>query len=569
MANIEIIRFRAWLEVGGDPDGPEDGSQGTVFPITSAAITASLNAIPVATVTIATGIRIQDGKASPIHGKAGAELRNPKKWPWARLYFKNLQTNETAVIFEGFVESSGQSYSFASTEVPLTIRHWLYALDAHPCISSITHPSSASVYTQMLYYKSLPGSTGTGGTADQKTGLVFRQMMDAVYMAGLDGFRRDVIENGVKETIRALTKLSEYYTPWDISAMIDAEKILKPDIPLSVETIVAERIKTGDTGAARLNRDQFPILKIQSKSDSDSISERMFDALMNMDVESYQLNSLWAALIQLAAKFGFMIVPRVHEVRFIPKWFMPRIDTVKQLKGVVSSNGSWEHSRPIGAAIVLPTSIDGKGISAVDAPGMQSLENDSAMATYGIYVPPNGSPGTLLVRQRADWAGEVAFPGLVRNPQNMDQKEANEGTATTDDGKPPAEKEADGRGFYDALAEEAYWDEVLKGRRADLVCPIRFDVCPGSTVRIKTGGDVRLEWFKKDQLTTEFVGFVLSMRLTFDTINASASAQYTLTHIRDIDAQKEMLEHHPVYQCGPFSDATWTKKRFKTIAGSE
>jgi len=569
MANIEIIRFRAWLEVGGEPDGPEGGSQGTVFPITSAAITASLNSIPVATVTIATGIRMQDGKASPIHGKAGAELRNPKKWPWARLYFKNLQTNETAVIFEGFVEHSGQSYSFASTEVPLTIRHWLYALDAHPAISSVTHPSSAAPYVQMLYYKSLPGSTGTGGSADQKVGLVFKQMMDAVYMAGMDGFAKDVIEHGVKETIRSMTRLSEYYTPWDIGAMIDEQKILKPDIPLSVETILAERIKTGDSSSGQLEKDQFPILKVQSKNDSNAIVERMFDALMKMDCESYQCNSLWATLIQLAAKFGFMVVPRVHEVRFIPKWFMAKINKIKQLKGVVSSNGSWEHSRPIGAAIVLPTSIDGKGISAVDAPGMQSLENDSAMATYGIYVPPNGTPGTLLVRQRADWAGEVAFPGLVRNPQNMDQKEANEETATTDDGTPPAEKEADGRGFYDALAEEAYWDEVLKGRRADLVYPIRFDVCPGSTVRIKTGGDVRLSRSGQDQLTTEFVGFVLSMRLTFDTINAATAAQYTLTHVRDIDVQKEMLEHHPVYQCGPFSNATWTKKRFKTIDGSE
>lgn len=569
MSNIEIIRFRSWLEIGGHPDGPEDGSEGSVFPITSAAITASLNSIPVATVTIATGKRLQDGKASPIHGEAGAVLRNPKTWPWARLYFKNLQTAETAVVFEGFVEHSGQSYSFASTEVPLTIRHWLYALDAHPCISTVTHPSSVSVYTQMLYYKSLPGSTGTGGTADQKAGLVFRQMMDAVYMAGMDGFAEDVIENGVIETLKALTRFSEYYTPWDISAMIDEKKILKPDIPLSVETILEKRIKTGDTSSARPAKDRFPILKVQSQNDSNAIVQRMFESLMNMDVESYQLNSLWAAIVQLAAKFSFMIVPRVHEVRFIPKWFMPKLAKIRQLRGVVSSNGSWEYSRPIGAAIVLPTSIDGKGLTAVDTPGMHSLEHDSAMATYGIYVPPDGAPGTLLVRQRADWAGEVSFPGLVRNPQNMDQKEANEGTATTDDGKPAAQKEADGRGFYEALAEEAYWDEVLKGRRADIVCPIRFDLCPGSTVRVKTGGDIRLESRSQDRLTTEIVAFVLSMRITFDTINASASSQYTLTHVRDIDVQEEMLDHHPVYQCGPFSNATWTKKRFKTIEGSD
>jgi len=57
MANIEIIRFRAWLAVGGEPDGTEEDA--TVFPITSAAITASLNSIPVATVTMQTSLYSQ------------------------------------------------------------------------------------------------------------------------------------------------------------------------------------------------------------------------------------------------------------------------------------------------------------------------------------------------------------------------------------------------------------------------------------------------------------------------------------------------------------------------------
>ena len=568
MTQIEIIRFRAWLEIGGEPDGPEDGSQGTIFPITFASITASLNSIPVATVTIATGIRMQDGKVSPIHGKAGVMLRNPHNWPWARIYFRNLQTLETVVIFEGFVESSGQSYSFASTEITLTIRHWLFALDAHPSISSVTHPSSVGAFTQMLFFKSLPGAVGGGGASDEVTGLIFRQMLDEVFEGGADAFGQDIIKNGTMEMLRFLTRLAEEYTPWDISGMID-ENILKPDIPLSVESIMAGRIKAGDSSKARLNADEFPILKIQSRDHSDDIVEQMYHAMGNIPIESLQLNSIWAALIQMAAQFGFMLVPRVHELRFIPKWFTPKIENIKQLKGVVSSNGGWDYARPVGAAIILPTSLDGKAVSAIDAPGMLNLEDSNAMSVYGTYQPPHGRPGTMLVRQRADWAGNIVEPSLPKNPGNMDLKEATGDTSMTGEDQLPAEKEADGKVFYDALAEEAYWDECLKGRRADLVCPIRFDVCPGSTVRVKTGGDIRLESKNLDQLTTEFVGFVLSMKLTFDTINASASAQYALTHVRDIDAQEDLLEHHPIYQCAPFSNATWTKKRFKTIEGSE
>ena len=36
---------RTWLEIGDTSDGPEDGTEGEVFPITSAIITASLNMI--------------------------------------------------------------------------------------------------------------------------------------------------------------------------------------------------------------------------------------------------------------------------------------------------------------------------------------------------------------------------------------------------------------------------------------------------------------------------------------------------------------------------------------------
>jgi hypothetical protein len=86
---------------------------------------------------------------------------------------------------------------------------------------------------------------------------------------------------------------------------------------------------------------------------------------------------------------------------------------------------------------------------------------------------------------------------------------------------------------------------------------------------MKTSGDVRLRHRDQDQLTTEYVGFVQGVKMAFDTINATASAQYTLSHLRDIDEQKNLLKNHPIYNCAPFSNATWTKTRFKTVEGSE
>jgi hypothetical protein len=55
------------------------------------------------------------------------------------------------------------------------------------------------------------------------------------------------------------------------------------------------------------------------------------------------------------------------------------------------------------------------------------------------------------------------------------------------------------------------------------------------------------------------------MRLTFDTINASATAQYTVTHAHAQDENDNLSENHPYYDCKPFLCATWTENAVKTI----
>ena len=578
-SNVEIIRFRAWLEIGAKPDTPETETPGQIFPITSCVITASLNSIPVATVTIATGVRLHDGEVSPIHDEVGETLRNPKEWPWARIFFKNLQTNETAVIFEGFAESSGHSYSFSSTEIPLNIRHWAYALDASPSINNLVNPSSAEIYTQLLYFRSIKMGSGTGAPEDRPASLTFNDAITKYFAGGISAFEEDIVQNGLLEQLKNISALSDNYYPTGIGSRIPEEN-LKYDLALDAKTIIEQRLKTGDTNQAQLNQDQFPILKIQPVSAAGSLGQQMFSTLVAADNASLQMNSLWAAMNQFVTRLGIMIVPRVHELRFIPKWFMPKTDAVKIVNGVISVDGTWEHARPVGGVLVVPTSIGSKAVVSVATPNANTdkdkdvteyeLESEMVGSLSGVYVPKDGPPGTILVRQRADWAGEVIDTSGFEVPPTLLQQEADNTTSTlTQKDELPAEKEADNASFYDRLAEEAYWDETLKGRRADLICPLRFDICPGSTVCVKTSGDVRTDLIKRDQLVTSYTGFVISMRLAFDTITAAASTQYTLTHVRDSKLQTDLMEHHPFYQCGSFSDATWTRKRFKTINGSE
>jgi hypothetical protein len=307
--------------------------------------------------------------------------------------------------------------------------------------------------------------------------------------------------------------------------------------------------------------------------------ELMTKSLSEVHAITASANSVWGLLLDFCNKYDILIVPRVHEIRFIPKWFAPKFEKtkMKELKGVLSSNGSWAHARHIGGVVVLPSAVNTQTVTAIEKPVTDArpasqaiaLDNVLAQGIAGHYIPKDGTVGTLLVSQRDDWAGKITTSSTCRLTHIPEQKESNESTGISTDGKDPTKTELDNKPFYDRLAEMAYWDEVLKGNSVHVLTPIRFDVCPGSTVKLRNGGDVRLAYNRADSLMTEFAGFVVSTTISFDTINATAGAQYTLSHVRDIDDVAHLADAHPVYACGPFSDASWTKDRFKTIDGSE
>ena len=582
--NIEILRFRAFLEVGGSPDGKK---RGTTFPITSGFISATVNMIPTAVVYIATGVQLQNNIPSPIHDEAGDLIRRSVVWPWARIHFQNFQSEnkESIVIFEGYVEGSAQSFGYDSTEVAVTIRHWLYALDASPCINALVHPDSSEVFTQFLFYTNIPGMSGLVNAANlsnenNPAGMLFHEFLKMLTDSTETeaNLREDIIQYAAVPFVRALRKLSMDNMAFDntISTHIKDTEDLLNDVSLSVQEVLDTRVKTGDTAfdaTKPLTQDQFPILSV--KDYDDDMIYRMLKAIGDIPVQSLQLDSVWSMFVLMASQFSFMLVPRVHELRFIPKWFLPSTakEDIKLLDGAVNINSQWQYSRAIGASVILPSAWNNYALHAGDnAPGPidnpDAVKGVMSLSYYGFYKPETVIPGTLLVRQVPGWMGEIV-PATVMGGQSMEQGVQGDHASTSGDSANDKEKKL--RTFFDILAEESYWDERMKGQRADVVCPIRFDVCPGSTVRVRTGYDVRIQRNVEggDKLATEYVGFVQSVKWTFDTINATASSQYTLSHLRDVRDQANLLKEHPIYRCQPFSNATWTKTRFKTVSGSE
>jgi hypothetical protein len=597
---VKILRFRAWLEC----TEREAGGRTIKFPITSCVISVSLNAVPTATVTVATGKRLgseilsQNGintnGFSPVHDPAGAKvLLGVSQMSSAKILFRNMNNAESSansergsdgeVIFDGFIWQASQSYSQANTEISVTLIHWLTVLDAHPAICASVHPSSVPSYTQQLYIHEMGYTTDTN-TQGNKTILHTNTLINNSDIASSTK-NDDFIKDKIVPSLRIFIEASQFNSPW---SNVLTEDLLGSGLSQTALGTLGKLVE-GDTNhdttvTQKEGWNTFPVLKWTNVIMQDGVSNRIFAVLNSGDFQRERLNSLWASLIYFASQFSFMLVPRVHELRFIPKWFTPRIIpetgniksdglpeiNVKNIREAAVVSASWDHARPICGAVIVPglmtasdTGTDSiKGSSASKSVTMNS---NFARAYYAHYFPnkesnPAAKPtqGTLLFREPPVWAAESWSPwyDVTNNTHDASQGPA-DGT------KPPEPRYST---FSDLLAEEAYWDEFLKGRRMEIVCPLRFDICPGATVKVSTGvgRDVRRK-AGEDALNLDYFGFVLSMRLTFDTISGSASSQYTLTHAHTMEENDVLLEKHPYFECRPFSCASWTEKEVKTL----
>jgi hypothetical protein len=324
---------------------------------------------------------------------------------------------------------------------------------------------------------------------------------------------------------------------------------------LNADQIIKSRLKLG-TAEGEVKYDQFPKMKLNNFP---GISDQIFAEFLRMSIRTLQTNSLWAAMMEHAARFDFLIVPRCSDFYLIPRWQTAWVGTPYRLVGAISENNNFSIGRPIGAAVVIPTSLSVTGYGSDDTQVSPNADSGAAVSsTFGIYKPSSRAYGSLLVRQRVGWGAKISVFNESIDPHDTvaaDPKQPTKDTAYTYDSIPAAQKEAESKSFYNLLAQESYYDEKLRGNTATVTTPISFALCPGSVARYRTGMDSRLG--KNDKMQIEYEGVVMRMRIVFDTTSASAMTQYELSHVRERQDRSGLLTKHPTYNSSPFVAAPW------------
>ena len=525
MAN-EFLAFRvelsAVVQIDGEPVTLEVSEMETGY---------AINSLPVCNLQLAIGIDVLTGRVANIYNaltKMTSSTPVTVKLKLTPSVDTLRQLNYASVlgipegypefdIFRGFVGGiTFEKMRTANTaRMTMLCNHTLSKLGSSTSLSYESHPLNPTQYT---YGALMPGSsTGIKDWTIIPSAAEFVNPLNIqtdfwgkcirpVFEKLLNGNTLRIAELGVQGTalntsgIAALKSFqvsptdpvdNNYYTPLGLGVDIDAS--------------VASRI-------------------------AEDLAARVFCP------ENLAHQSLWDVLIhELAQQYLFAVIPRITDSLVVP--YVP---TLKQHFLTIEANTyttlsqSLALSRPVRAVGILSDTISQTGADAL--PGATA---DPQQLGLGGWFE-NGKDGIVLIQQCPRWMTGLLTPTLQA------QRTAGAGGAVKSTAmNPTAGKAIDDRAQVNnkaatqikpllaRYAESVYELEIFKGRQATLSGPLRFDIAPGSSVRV--AGTIDGLSAQESSVSMGYQASVLRVGYAIRVDPPAASTVLHLAHIRGLN----------------------------------
>ena len=177
----------------------------------------------------------------------------------------------------------------------------------------------------------------------------------------------------------------------------------------------------------------------------------------------------------------------------------------------------------------------------------------------GYYLDPSRPDGLLKILQCPSWMAEVPYfnytypttgsGGTDAVPTAADPAVAAAGGLAAAAFPPPQKAAENVVPFMNRFARAVYVAEAVRDRAVDLMGRLRFDICPGSSVKVQ---GVPERFTAGDALAEDFHATVRQVTYLFD---AEASSVATAFHLADLRTASEndassplSLERHPMWK---------------------
>lgn len=487
---------------------------GTIFEdVVSFAATYKLNDIPKATLIVAVGYDARSGrkKKATIHdAKKNINARDPVTVTLTMFPAKAGDTSKseqgTFVIFKGIVAGIGYERAHNSANYTISLLHWLDDLNNSSALNGNWFPGAPHAMATNAAFYALSVSEGnaydTVPSIDSDKNIITKENAE------------DDLWGSV---IAPLFRLISGYPLPDgglNNAALAALDRLSAPIPLALDL---------------------------SGFDSENIRLSMRQALTKEALDSFAYTTFWGKITgEYAPQFFFAVSPGAEKASVVPffaglKWSAAENKGGVHVKGDEYAHASLNANMTQFLETIMVFWPQNSDLMLGTGGEVQGFDNFSfPVASY----PPIGGadkPGLRLFKEPPPWLANVSpwpvYSGAstgVKGKAPGDCMAPGEGEENPPpDWLPPprAAQELSGSGVCERLAKHWYKSEVLSQRYGELQGKLRFDIAPGTTVKI----DMPINEIGDDGA---MIGYVTSVSFSINAERAVAGTSFGIAFLR-------------------------------------
>lgn len=521
------------------------GGKDTTFrDIVSISATFALNSIPVASLVVACGKELQSGEPATIH--QALKVLKPRDKVKVKLTTSSndgeteLSPSGMAIIFEGYYAGSGYQRTNNSASYTLHLIHWLDDLNCSSMINGNWHPGvphdlAQAANMDVAMMRGGSGVTNAVPIVDQTNTIITKAHMES-----------DLWGEVLKPVFEAIAGFSHP----------NEQRVARDENPNT----------NGNNAAAISALKRMPgIAPVPAKlplflggANAHAIERGANRGISGIAKEGMAYSSFWSKLVgEFAPSFLFAISPCPEFVNVIP--FFGGLNTPwKVIDGREYTHANFNSS--------LANLIESIEIRYSQKPSSNWAVGGRAPA-ISYYRPWGRFPlnnadlrGQIIVKDPPGWLANV-IPQTTYAPLTAGMGQRLGDTSAPGKGPPlvpagteqPAdvEKNIEKSNLLNLFCEHWYKTEILSQRYGELSGKLRFDIAPGSIVKI-------LEPDESTELTKDVAVYAAVTHVSF-LINAeqhTAGTSFTLLSLRtELENNDELFTSAapPLYPTGTWS----------------
>lgn len=516
-------KFKVWAVIT-----TSDGKDIVFDDVISVSSTFALNSVPTASMVVAVGTDYVRNRMATIHSAKSKLAPRDKIVVWLRITHgagdETKMPGGTYKIFDGFVVGIGYQRAHNQANYVLHLTHWLDDLNNSSAINGNWFPSVPFDYAQTATYSRLGEVSSFAPNPTVAEDIATR-----------DNVQDDLWEKVIKQLF---IQLAGYGGGLIQEARNQANPTEKND------AAVRALLRMPGDGASYYKKLSLKL----TAAGGDNVSNSFTKYFTSTIGTSFVQNTFWAKLVSdYAAQFFFAISPAVDWALPIPfcagvRW---------QPGGKVIHADEYNYANLNANMSQLIQSVD-IAYASTDRSGLSqgAINNDpnglEPKRVYyypcGSYPPPPRPPlkprsGLRLFKLPPDWAANTDAATLTALATSMDSASTTDpaapaGTTLPANVTPSADAAEAMRVPINLFAQHWFVTEVLQQRYGELSGPLRFDIAPGSIVKIETPTrDVEFESAGTDPIEY-VVASVMSVSYVINAERATASTALAIAHTK-------------------------------------